>query len=99
MLLMFISLMMMHKHKKILSANQVRTYVDNTTIQLIIQLATLSINSVNITSVENIIKHLKCYWMYVTPSSNDVVPVRNQIVNIDVTNSTFTIPLIHLIIL
>jgi hypothetical protein len=73
-------------------ANQVRTYVDNTAGTINYSAGTLSINSVNITSVENIrgsaSSVIECT---VTPSSNDVVPVRNQIVNIDVTNSTFTV--------
>ena len=73
-------------------ANQVRTYVDNTAGTINYSAGSLSINSVNITSVENIrgsaSSVIECT---VTPSSNDVVPVRNQIVNIDVTNSTFTV--------
>ena len=73
-------------------ANQVRTYVDNTAGTINYSAGTLSINSVNITSVESIrgsaSSVIECT---VTPSSNDVVPVRNQIVNIDVTNSTFTV--------
>ena len=73
-------------------ANQVRTYVDNTAGTINYSAGSLSINSVNITSVENIrgsaSSVIECT---VTPSSNDVVPVRNQIVNIDVTNSSFTV--------
>ncbi len=73
-------------------ANQVRTYVDNTAGTIDYSAGSLSINSVNITSVENIrgsaSSVIECT---VTPSSNDVVPVRNQIVNIDVTNSSFTV--------
>tara|TARA_B100001093_G_scaffold518102_1_gene601818 strand:- start:1118 stop:2971 length:1854 start_codon:yes stop_codon:yes gene_type:complete len=73
-------------------ANQVRTYVDNTAGTIDYSAGSLLINSVNITSVENVrgsaSSVIECT---VTPSSNDVVPVRNQIVNIDVTNSSFTV--------
>ena len=70
----------------------VRTYVDNTAGTINYSTGALSINSINITSIENIrgssSSVIECT---VVPSSNDIVPVRNQVINIDVANSSFTV--------
>ena len=71
----------------------VRNYVDNTAGTINYSTGTLSINSINITSIENIrgsaSSIIECT---VVPSSNDIVPVRNQVINIDVgPNSSFTV--------
>jgi len=70
----------------------VRTYVDNSAGTIDYSAGTLSINSVNITSIENIRGSastvVECT---VVPNSNDIVPVRNQVINIDVANSSFTV--------
>ena len=53
---------------------------------------TVVINSLNITSIENIRGSASTVIeLTVTPASNDIVPVRNQIVEIDVNNSNITV--------
>ena len=53
---------------------------------------TVVINSLNITSIENIRGSASTVIeLTVTPASNDIVPVRNQIVEIDVNNSGITV--------
>ena len=70
----------------------VRNYVDNTAGTINYSTGALSINSINISSIENIrgsaSSIIECT---VVPSSNDIVPVRNQVINIDVANSSFTV--------
>ncbi len=52
----------------------------------------VTINSLNVSVVENIRGSASSVIeLTVTPSSNDVVPVRDQILNIDTTNSTITV--------
>ena len=58
-------------------------------VQLIIQQA-VTVNSLNVSVVENI-RGATFIELTVTPSSNDVVPVRDQILNIDTANSIITV--------
>ena len=66
-------------------ANITQGTVDYTTGQV-------TLNSLNITSISNIRgASSSVVEITVTPSSNDVVPVRNAIVEIDIANSTVTV--------
>ena len=70
----------------------VRTYVDNTAGTINYSTGSISINALTIGTIENIRGEASTVIeLTVTPESNDVVPVRAQVVNIDVANSTFTI--------
>jgi hypothetical protein len=70
----------------------VRTYVDNTAGTINYSTGQVDINSVNISSIENIRGSASTVIeITVQPNSNDIVPVRNQILNIDVANSTITV--------
>jgi len=70
----------------------VRTYVDNTAGTINYSTGQVDINSVNISTIENIRGSASTVIeLTVQPNSNDIVPVRNQILNIDVTNSTITV--------
>jgi len=70
----------------------VRTYVDNTAGTINYSTGQVDINSVNISSIENIRGSASTVIeLTVQPNSNDIVPVRNQILNIDVANSTITV--------
>ena len=52
----------------------------------------VAINALTIASIENIRGSASSVIeLTVTPSSNDIVPVRAQIIDIDVANSTFTV--------
>ena len=70
----------------------VRNYVDNTAGTINYSTGALAFNALTIASIENIRGSastvVECT---VTPSSNDVVPVRNQVIDIDVANSNFTV--------
>ena len=70
----------------------VRNYVDNTAGTINYSTGALAFNALTIASIENIrgaaSTVIECT---VTPSSNDIVPVRNQVVDIDISNSTFTV--------
>ena len=70
----------------------VRNYVDNTAGTINYSTGALAFNALTIASIENIRGSastvIECT---VTPSSNDIVPVRNQVVDIDISNSTFTV--------
>ena len=70
----------------------VRNYVDNTAGTINYTTGALAFNALTIASIENIrgaaSTVIECT---VTPSSNDIVPVRNQVVDIDISNSTFTV--------
>ena len=70
----------------------IRTYANS--IQGVIDYSTgqITINSLNVSSISNIRGNTSTVIeLTVTPSSNDVVPVRNQIVEIDVANSNVTV--------
>ena len=70
----------------------VRNYTDNTAGTINYSTGALAFNALTIASIENIRGSastvIECT---VTPNSNDVVPVRNQVIDIDVANSTFTV--------
>ena len=70
----------------------VRNYVDSTAGTINYTTGALAFNALTIASIENIrgasSTVIECT---VTPDSNDIVPVRNQVVDIDITNSTFTV--------
>jgi hypothetical protein len=69
----------------------VRNYVNNT--QGIIDYTTgqITLNSLNITTVENIRGEASTVIeLTVKPNSNDIVPVRDQIIEIDIQNSNIT---------
>ena len=69
-----------------------RNYVDNTAGTINYSTGALAFNALTIASIENIrgtaSTVIECT---VTPSSNDVVPVRDQILEIDVSNSIITV--------
>ena len=70
----------------------IRTYVNN--IQVTINYATgqITINSLNVSSISNIRgSSSTVIELTVTPASNDVVPVRNQVIEIDIENSNITV--------
>jgi hypothetical protein len=57
-----------------------------------IAIVQITINSLNVSSIENI-RGLSSNVIEITvqPNSNDVVPVRDQILEIDTTNSNITV--------
>ena len=70
----------------------IKTYANNTQGTINYSTGQITINSLNITSISNIRGATSSVVeITVTPSSNDVVPVRNQIVEIDVANSNITV--------
>ena len=70
----------------------VRTYVDNTAGTINYSTGQIDIGSINISSIENIRGSASTVIeLTVQPNSNDIVPVRNQILNIDVANSSITV--------
>ena len=70
----------------------VRTYVNNTQGTINYSTGQITINSLNIASIENIRGAASTVIeLTVPPSSNDVVPVRDQILEIDTTNSSITV--------
>jgi len=70
----------------------VRTYVDNTAGTINYLTGQIDIDSINISSIENIRGSASTVIeLTVQPNSNDIVPVRNQVLNIDVANSTITV--------
>ena len=73
-------------------ASGIRTYANNLQGTIDYSTGQITINSLNITSISNIRGATSSVVeITVTPSSNDVVPVRNQIVEIDVANSNITV--------
>ena len=70
----------------------VRTYVDNTAGTITYSSGSVAINALTIASIENIRGAASTVIeLTVTPDSNDVVPVRAQVIDIDVANSSFTV--------
>ena len=70
----------------------VRTYVDNSAGTINYSTGQIDIGSINISSIENIRGSASTVIeLTVQPNSNDIVPVRNQVLNIDVANSTITV--------
>ena len=70
----------------------VRTYVDNTAGTITYSSGSIAINALTMASIENIRGAASTVIeLTVTPDSNDVVPVRAQVIDIDVANSSFTV--------
>ncbi len=70
----------------------VRTYVNNTQGTIDYSTGQITINSLNVSSIENIRGSASTVIeLTVQPSSNDVVPVRDQILEIDTANSSITV--------
>ena len=70
----------------------IRTYVTNSQGTIDYTNGQITINSLNVSSISNIRgASSTVVEITVTPSSNDVVPVRNQIVEIDIANSNITV--------
>ena len=70
----------------------VRTYANNTQGTINYSTGQITLNSLNIASVSNIRGSASTVIeLTVKPESNDVVPVRNQILEIDTANSSITV--------
>ena len=70
----------------------VRTYVNNTQGTVNYVTGQITVNSLNIASIENIRGSASSIIeVTVEPASYDIVPVRDQILEIDTTNSTITV--------
>jgi hypothetical protein len=70
----------------------VRTYVNNTQGTINYTTGQITLTSLNITNVEDIRgKDSNSIELTVKPSSNDIVPVRDQIIEIDIENSVVTV--------
>ena len=70
----------------------IRTYANNTQGTIDYSTGQITINSLNVSSISNIRgASSSVIELTVTPNSNDVVPVRNQIIEIDVANSNITV--------
>jgi len=70
----------------------VRNYVNNTQGTINYTTGQITINSLNVSSVENIRSAASSVIeLTVQPNSNDIIPVRDQIVEIDIPNSSITV--------
>ena len=70
----------------------VKSYLNSTQGTIDYGTGAITINSLNIASISNIRGTISTVVeLTVTPSSNDVVPVRDQIVEMDIANSTVTV--------
>ena len=70
----------------------VRTYANNVQGTISYTTGQITLNSLNITTVENIRGEASTtIELIVKPNSNDIVPVRDQIVEIDIQNSNVTV--------
>jgi hypothetical protein len=70
----------------------IRTYANNLQGTIDYSTGQITINSLNVSSISNIRGNTSTVIeLTVTPESNDVVPVRNQIIEIDVANSNITV--------
>ena len=68
-----------------------KTYQDNTAGTINYKTGEIILTSFNITEVSNVDGATSTQIrIIVTPSGNDIVPVRNQLLEIDFTNSTIT---------
>jgi len=73
-------------------AGSVRTYVNNTQGTVNYETGQITVNSLNVSSVENIRGSASSLIeITVEPASYDIVPVRDQILEIDTANSTITV--------
>jgi hypothetical protein len=70
----------------------IRTYANSTQGTIDYITGQITLNSLNVTSISNI-RGVTSTRIEITvqPNSNDVVPVRDQIIEIDVTNSSVTV--------
>lgn len=70
----------------------VRTYANNTQGTINYTTGQITLTSLNITTVENIRGAVSTVIeLTVKPNSNDIIPVRDQIIEIDVANSSVTV--------
>ena len=70
----------------------VKTYTNNTQGTIDYSTGDVVLNSLNISSIENIRGAASTVIeLTVSPNSNDIVPVRNQVLSIDVANSNITV--------
>ena len=70
----------------------IRTYTNETQGTINYTTGQITLNSLNVASISNIRGSTSTVIeLTVTPDSNDVVPVRDQIVEIDVANSSITV--------
>ena len=70
----------------------IRTYANNLQGTIDYSTGQITINSLNVSSISNIRGNTSTVIeLTVTPASNDVVPVRNQIIEIDVANSIINV--------
>ena len=70
----------------------VKTYANNTQGTINYETGQVTLNSLNVASISNIRNAVSnVIEITVKPNSNDIVPVRNQVVEIDVTNSNITV--------
>ena len=73
-------------------ASGIRTYINNTQGTIDYTTGQITLNSLNIASISNIRgASSTVVELTVQPNSNDVVPVRDQIVEIDVANSSISV--------
>ena len=73
-------------------AGSVRTYVNNTQGTVNYETGQITVNSLNVSSIENIRGSASSLIeITVEPASYDIVPVRDQILDIDTANSTITV--------
>ena len=70
----------------------VRTYADNSAGTIDYSTGAIAVNALNISSISNIRGLASTVVeLTLTPNSNDIVPLRNQILSIDVANSSITV--------
>lgn len=69
-----------------------RSYINNTQGTINYSTGQITLNSLNITTIENIRGATSTVIeLTVKPNSNDIIPVRDQIVEVDVANSSITV--------
>ena len=70
----------------------IRTYINNTQGTIDYATGQITLNSLNVASISNIRGATSTVIeLTVTPDSNDVVPVRDQIIEIDISNSSVSV--------
>ena len=68
-----------------------RSYADNAAGSIDYSSGYISINNINITAISNVDGATStAIRLVITPATNDIVPVRNQLLEIDFTNSTIS---------
>jgi len=73
-------------------ASGIRTYINNTQGTINYLTGLVEVNSLNVSNIENIRGAASTVIeVTVKPNSNDLVPIRNQILEIDVANSSVTV--------